>query len=364
MAAVRTITCVTSCSRLRAVRRDLSRCRRPGRPAPPTAPPTRSSSLDSEPAFMTGVVQPVRELLAVLVLHGDRRLHGDADGGRRRRRGGGLIGRCWSRSVASIRILGRVLRGAARRPERGGGVDARHALEPLRARHRRGVFAGLLWRRRAIGDVLARLSREPQRSTRSRGDAGHAGRGAGGDPIALICVDPDRRHGTDGRRWTKPRSARRVRRSRSSTTSRDASPRSRTTPRSRATRRCASVRSDRRLARAPAHGSAGASPSLKVSRKRIARAADAERSRIERDLHDGAQQRLIALRIKLSLAEERMRRTRRPRGPRSTSSARDRPHARGAARARTRHLPVAARRPRPGRRAARRARGAPLPGRS
>jgi signal transduction histidine kinase len=43
---------------------------------------------------------------------------------------------------------------------------------------------------------------------------------------------------------------------------------------------------------------------LEESRKRIARAADVERSRIERDLHDGAQQRLIGLRIKLSLAEE------------------------------------------------------------
>jgi signal transduction histidine kinase len=43
---------------------------------------------------------------------------------------------------------------------------------------------------------------------------------------------------------------------------------------------------------------------LEDSRKRIARAADLERSRIERDLHDGAQQRLIGLRIKLSLAEE------------------------------------------------------------
>ena len=43
---------------------------------------------------------------------------------------------------------------------------------------------------------------------------------------------------------------------------------------------------------------------LAVSRRRIARAADHERSRIERDLHDGAQQRLIRLRIKLSLAEE------------------------------------------------------------
>jgi signal transduction histidine kinase len=45
---------------------------------------------------------------------------------------------------------------------------------------------------------------------------------------------------------------------------------------------------------------------LKGSRDRIARAADAERSRIERDLHDGAQQRLIALRIRLTMAEERI----------------------------------------------------------
>jgi signal transduction histidine kinase len=40
------------------------------------------------------------------------------------------------------------------------------------------------------------------------------------------------------------------------------------------------------------------------SRARIAASADEERRRIERDLHDGAQQRLVALRIKLELAEE------------------------------------------------------------
>jgi signal transduction histidine kinase len=45
---------------------------------------------------------------------------------------------------------------------------------------------------------------------------------------------------------------------------------------------------------------------LDESRKRIASAADMERSRIERDLHDGAQQRLIALRIKMSVAEEQI----------------------------------------------------------
>jgi signal transduction histidine kinase len=47
-----------------------------------------------------------------------------------------------------------------------------------------------------------------------------------------------------------------------------------------------------------------AAEDLRASRARVAQAADAERRRIERDLHDGAQQRLIALRIKLALAEE------------------------------------------------------------
>ena len=43
---------------------------------------------------------------------------------------------------------------------------------------------------------------------------------------------------------------------------------------------------------------------LKASRARIVAAADAERRRIERDLHDGAQQRLVALAVKLRLARE------------------------------------------------------------
>ena len=45
---------------------------------------------------------------------------------------------------------------------------------------------------------------------------------------------------------------------------------------------------------------------LRASRARILAAADAERRRIERDLHDGGQQRLVALRIRLELAEELM----------------------------------------------------------
>ncbi len=43
---------------------------------------------------------------------------------------------------------------------------------------------------------------------------------------------------------------------------------------------------------------------LRASRQRIVVSAEDERRRLERDLHDGAQQRLIALRIQLGLAAE------------------------------------------------------------
>jgi signal transduction histidine kinase len=45
---------------------------------------------------------------------------------------------------------------------------------------------------------------------------------------------------------------------------------------------------------------------LRDARQRIITAADAERQRIERDLHDGAQQRLVALTVMLGLAESRL----------------------------------------------------------
>jgi hypothetical protein len=44
---------------------------------------------------------------------------------------------------------------------------------------------------------------------------------------------------------------------------------------------------------------------LEDARSRIIAAADAERRRIERDLHDGAQQRLVALALNLRMAEQR-----------------------------------------------------------
>src|SRR5687768_3160745 len=45
---------------------------------------------------------------------------------------------------------------------------------------------------------------------------------------------------------------------------------------------------------------------LRDARERIIAAADAERRRIERDLHDGAQQRLVAVALTLGLAEARL----------------------------------------------------------
>jgi signal transduction histidine kinase len=45
---------------------------------------------------------------------------------------------------------------------------------------------------------------------------------------------------------------------------------------------------------------------LRASRRRTVQAAEEERRRLERDLHDGAQQRLIALRIHLVLAAQRV----------------------------------------------------------
>jgi signal transduction histidine kinase len=46
---------------------------------------------------------------------------------------------------------------------------------------------------------------------------------------------------------------------------------------------------------------------LRDARARIIAAADAERRRIERDLHDGAQQRLVSVAVTLGLAEAKVR---------------------------------------------------------
>ena len=45
---------------------------------------------------------------------------------------------------------------------------------------------------------------------------------------------------------------------------------------------------------------------LRGAQQRIIDAADAERRRIERDLHDGAQQRMVAVAVTLGLAEAQL----------------------------------------------------------
>ena len=101
---------------------------------------------------------------------------------------------------------------------------------------------------------------------------------------------------------------------------------------------------------------------LRVSRVRIVEAADAARRRLERDLHDGAQQQLVSLALDLRLLKARVRDAdAEPLGGRAGREARRR--ARRPARAGPRHPPRGPHRPRPrtGDRGARRPR--PRPGR-
>ena len=100
---------------------------------------------------------------------------------------------------------------------------------------------------------------------------------------------------------------------------------------------------------------------LEASRVAAVDSAEAERRRIERDLHDGAQQRLVALAMDLGMAREKLdpdpdgRPGARRRGPRRGQAG-----PRRAARPRAGHPPCDPRRPRPRRRPVRGRR--PLPG--
>jgi signal transduction histidine kinase len=69
----------------------------------------------------------------------------------------------------------------------------------------------------------------------------------------------------------------------------------------------ATVAVNRRLERSE-HALAEQAYSLRTSRARLVAAGDRERRRVERDLHDGAQQRLVALGLRLRLTEDLARR--------------------------------------------------------
>ena len=101
---------------------------------------------------------------------------------------------------------------------------------------------------------------------------------------------------------------------------------------------------------------------LRESRARIVASGDAERRRVERNLHDGAQQHLVALAVNLRLAKDII--VDDPEAPAEMLDAagrRRQGHDPGAARAGPRHLPAAAGRQRARRGAA--GRGQPQPAR-
>ena len=83
---------------------------------------------------------------------------------------------------------------------------------------------------------------------------------------------------------------------------------------------------------------------LRASRQRLVAAQDEERRRIERNIHDGAQQQLVALAVKLKLTDTLVgdRRGTRARDARG-SPGRDEPGSRGSARSRARDLSASAR---------------------
>ena len=84
---------------------------------------------------------------------------------------------------------------------------------------------------------------------------------------------------------------------------------------------------------------------VEASRARLVQVGDAERRRLERDLHDGAQQRLVSLGMALRLAQRRRKDARsRARRPARPDRGRDRHGGRRAAPDRARPAPELARR--------------------
>jgi signal transduction histidine kinase len=265
--------------------------------------------LGSEPAVVDSVVRPLRELLTLLLFLA-------------------VIGRLVQRFRDSTRLMQRTLEpvlivAAARCAVLAVAVGVRLAIPdsavlnaltwaialavPLTAA---GFFLGLLLRRLYVGNVLQDLGLRV-RADVAPGDLRVALSEAVGDPSLQVVYWTGDSHWANERgrevAWPKPGSGQ------SLTEVRDGE------------RRVAAIVHDAALADERDFLEAIASYALialtnrrlaakvelslrelRESRARILASADRERRRIERDLHDGAQQRLVAMRIQLELVEELM----------------------------------------------------------
>jgi signal transduction histidine kinase len=262
--------------------------------------------LHHEPALMQNVIQPLRELLAVLVLAAIavslvRRLRAATPLGRR------LIGPLTVMSVVFNVLLAAFLVARAlvpgEPPVETLGVIWSFSVPALAA----AFFVGLLQRRLAIGEVLRTLSDSlsgqlDERRLRSGLVA------ALGDPgIDVLYPGTDGWHDTEGA-TTSPDDVEAA--GQALTPVRDGEVPIALLVHDAALHDDELLDAVATLVRSAfqheqlTHQLEASLGQLEDSRQRIARAADRERARIERDLHDGAQQRLVSLRIKLSLAEE------------------------------------------------------------
>jgi signal transduction histidine kinase len=275
-------------------------------------PPNAFMLLGSEPAFVDSLVQPVRDGLATLVLLGVT-VSLSA-----RVRAANPIRRVTTTPVLVVGIVATFLLGAFIVVRRlAPGTQAPEILGTAWALCLPSMavafYVGLLQRRLFIGQVLGGLSLALTGSTGPRG-VGAALRSSIGDPGVEVLV-PDAEgtgwaredgreadlpaHGLDGRivHRVGPEDAPLAAVVLDAAVDADDELMDAILALTEASLREAHLMAE--LERSLRH--------LDESRRRIATAAEVERRRIERDLHDGAQQRLIAMRMRLSLAEDLLR---------------------------------------------------------
>jgi signal transduction histidine kinase len=276
----------------------------------PDCPPNAFQLVVPEPGAMDGIVQPVREGLTALLLLGviARLIHVARTASPFRRHA------MYPVVVLSVACAGTLVAfQAARRVDEGG--ELANDLGLVWSLTLPGVAAaflvGMIRQRMMLGEALSALSRDLNRRAALSDTRRTLARVLGDDSIEVLVPDAATRG------WRDTRGAF------TSIAALQASGRRVSIVRDADGAQVAAIAHDPALHEddeltSSIQGYLGASMQharvtrqlarslvdLDQSRARIARAADAERSRIERDLHDGAQQRLIALRIRLSMAEE------------------------------------------------------------